>query len=63
VEPGVFWAVGTAALIVATAFAFRRADAPLALQLLLGGAAVICAHAPPLALRLGHARFFSQEQA
>jgi hypothetical protein len=51
-EPGVFWAVGTTALlvaIVATALAFRRAGAPLALQFLLGGAALIGAHAPPLA--------------
>jgi hypothetical protein len=51
-EPGVFWAVGTAAwivAIVATVLAFRRAGAPLALQALLALSALIGAHAPPLA--------------
>ena len=51
-EPGIFWAVGSTALIVvvvATVLAFRRAGAPLALQVLLGASALIGAHAPPLA--------------
>jgi hypothetical protein len=51
-EPGVFWAVGSTALLVvmvSTALAFRRAGAPLALQILLGASALIGAHAPPLA--------------
>jgi hypothetical protein len=51
-EPGLFWALGSTALIVvmvSTALAFRRAGAPLALQGLLGGAVLIGAHAPPLA--------------
>ena len=51
-EPGVFWAVGSAAwiiAIVATVLAFRRAGAPLTLQVLLGTSALIGAHAPPLA--------------
>jgi hypothetical protein len=51
-EPGVFWAVGTTAwmvAIVATTLAFRRAGAPLALQILIGLSALIAAHAPPLA--------------
>ena len=51
-EPGVFWVVGSTAwivVIVATVVAFRRAGAPLALQVLLGGSALIAAHAPPLA--------------
>ena len=51
-EPGVFWAVGSTAwiiVIVATVLAFRRAGAPLALQVLLGMSALIGAHAPPLA--------------
>jgi hypothetical protein len=51
-EPGIFWAVGSAALIaavVATALAFRRAGAPLSLQILLALSALIGTHAPPLA--------------
>jgi hypothetical protein len=51
-EPGLFWALGTTAwivVIVATVLAFRRAGAPLALQVLLGASALIGAHAPPLA--------------
>jgi hypothetical protein len=51
-EPGIFWAVGTTAwmvAIVATTLAFRRAGAPLALQILIGLSALIAAHAPPLA--------------
>ena len=51
-EPGLFWALGSTALIVvmvSTVLAFRRAGAPLTLQLLLGASALIGAHAPPLA--------------
>jgi hypothetical protein len=51
-EPGVFWALGSTAwfaVIVATMLAFRRAGAPLKLQVLLGLSALIGAHAPPLA--------------
>jgi hypothetical protein len=51
-EPGLFWALGSTAwivVIVATVLAFRRAGAPLALQVLLGMSALIGAHAPPLA--------------
>jgi hypothetical protein len=51
-EPGVFWAVGSLALIVvviSTVLAFRRAGAPLTLQVLLGLSALIGTHAPPLA--------------
>ena len=51
-EPGVFWALGSIAwivVIVSTVLAFRRAGAPLTLQFLLGAAALIGAHAPPLA--------------
>ena len=51
-EPGVFWALGTTAwlvVIVSTVLAFRRAGAPVGLQLLIGAAALIGAHAPPLA--------------
>lgn len=51
-EPGLFWALGSIALIiviVSTVVAFRRAGAPLALQVLLAGSALIGAHAPPLA--------------
>jgi hypothetical protein len=51
-EPGIFWALGTVAwlvVIVSTVLAFRRAGAPVTLQLLLGAAALIGAHAPPLA--------------
>jgi hypothetical protein len=51
-EPSVFWALGSAAwlvVIVATVLAFRRAGAPPRLQVLLGAAALIGAHAPPLA--------------
>jgi hypothetical protein len=51
-EPGLFWVLGSTALIVvivSTVLAFRRAGAPLALQILLGASALIGAHAPPLA--------------
>ena len=51
-EPGLFWAVGSAALIVvmvSTVLAFRRAGARPALQVLLGASVLIGAHAPPLA--------------
>jgi hypothetical protein len=51
-EPGLFWALGTTAwivVIVSTVLAFRRAGAPVTLQLLLGASALIGAHAPPLA--------------
>jgi hypothetical protein len=51
-EPGLFWALGSTAwivVIVATVLAFRRAGAPLALQILLGMSALIGTHAPPLA--------------
>jgi hypothetical protein len=51
-EPGVFWAVGSAAwtvVSVATVLAFRRAGAPTALQVLLGMSVLIVAHTPPLA--------------
>ena len=51
-EPGLFWALGSIALIVvvvSTVLAFRRAGAPLALQVLLGLSALIGTHAPPLA--------------
>ena len=51
-EPGLFWALGSAALIVvmvSTVLAFRRAGAPLALQVLLAASVLIGTHAPPLA--------------
>jgi hypothetical protein len=51
-EPGVFWALGSTAwiaVVVSAVLAFRRAGAPLALQVLLGASALIGAHAPPLA--------------
>jgi hypothetical protein len=51
-EPGLFWALGSVALIVvmvSTVLAFRRAGARPALQVLLGAAVLIGAHAPPLA--------------
>ena len=51
-EPGIFWALGSTALIVvmvSTMLAFRRAGAPLALQVLLGASVLIGTHAPPLA--------------
>jgi hypothetical protein len=51
-EPGVFWALGSTALIVvmvSTVLAFRRAGAPLALQILLAASVLIGTHAPPLA--------------
>jgi hypothetical protein len=51
-EPGLFWALGSAALIVvmvSTVLAFRRAGARPALQVLLGASVLIGAHAPPLA--------------
>jgi hypothetical protein len=50
-EPGIFWAVGTTAWIVAvvaTVLAFRRAGAPTRLQVLLGASALIAGHTPPL---------------
>ena len=58
-EPGVFWALGSTAwivVIVSTVLAFRRAGAPRSLQFLLGAAALIGAHAPPLA-PIGYACF------
>ena len=51
-EPGVFWALGSAAwivVVVATVLAFRRAGAPLSVQVLLGLSVLIAAHTPPLA--------------
>ena len=51
-EPGLFWALGSIALIVvmvSTVLAFRRAGAQPALQVLLGASVLIGAHAPPLA--------------
>jgi hypothetical protein len=51
-EPGVFWAIGSAAwitVVVSTVIAFRRAGAPLALQILLAASALVAAHTPPLA--------------
>ena len=51
-EPGLFWALGSTALIVvmvSTMLAFRRAGAPVTLQILLGASALIGTHAPPLA--------------
>jgi hypothetical protein len=51
-EPSLFWALGSAALfvvIISTMLAYRRAGAPVALQILLGASALIGAHAPPLA--------------
>jgi hypothetical protein len=51
-EPGLFWALGSIALIVvvvSTVLAFRRAGAPLSLQVLLGLSMLIGPHAPPLA--------------
>jgi hypothetical protein len=51
-EPGLFWALGSIAwltAIVATVIAFRRAGARPALQIALGGTALIASHAPPLA--------------
>jgi hypothetical protein len=50
-EPGIFWALGSAAwlvAVVAAVLAFRRAGAPLALQVLLGTSALVAAHTPPL---------------
>jgi len=58
-EPGVFWALGSTALIVvmvSTVLAFRRAGARPALQVLLGASVLIGAHAPPLA-SIGWASF------
>ena len=58
-EPSVFWAVGSIAwivVVVSTVLAFRRAGAPMSLQLLLGACALIGAHAPPLA-PIGYACF------
>lgn len=51
-EPGLFWLVGTVSwlvVIVATVLAFRRAGAPVTLQVLLGASALIAGHTPPLA--------------
>jgi hypothetical protein len=51
-EPSLFWALGTLALLVAVVsavLALRRAGAPAAFQILLGGSALIGTHAPPLA--------------
>ena len=50
-EPGIFWVVGTTAwivVVVATVLAFRRAGAPMRLQVLLGASALIAGHTPPL---------------
>jgi hypothetical protein len=50
-EPGIFWIIGSTAwivVIVATVLAFRRAGAPLRLQVLLGASALIAGHTPPL---------------
>lgn len=50
-EPGIFWIVGSTAwivVIVATVLAFRRAGAPVRLQVLLGASALIAGHTPPL---------------
>ena len=50
-EPGLFWAVGSTAwivVVVATVLAFRRAGAPVRLQVLLGASALIAGHTPPL---------------
>ena len=51
-EPGLFWALGSIALIVvmvSTVLAYRRAGAQPALQVMLGASVLIGAHAPPLA--------------
>ena len=51
-EPGLFWALGSIALIVvmvSTVLAVRRAGARPAVQVLLGASVLIGAHAPPLA--------------
>ena len=51
-EPSLFWALGSTAwfvVVISTVLAFRRAGAPLTLQILLGASALIGAHAPPLA--------------
>jgi hypothetical protein len=51
-EPGIFWALGSTALIVvmvSTVLAFRRAGAPVTLQVLLAASVLIGTHAPPLA--------------
>jgi hypothetical protein len=51
-EPGIFWALGSIALIVvivSTVLAFRRAGAPLSLQVVLAASVLIGTHAPPLA--------------
>jgi hypothetical protein len=50
-EPGIFWLIGSTAwivVIVATVLAFRRAGAPVRLQVLLGASALIAGHTPPL---------------
>jgi hypothetical protein len=51
-EPGIFWALGSTSLIVvmvSTVLAFRRAGAPVTLQVLLAASVLIGTHAPPLA--------------
>jgi hypothetical protein len=51
-EPGIFWLLGSTAwivVVVATVLAFRRAGAPVRLQVLLGASALIAGHTPPLA--------------
>jgi hypothetical protein len=51
-EPSLFWALGSAAWITATVcavLAFRRAGAPMRLQVALGLTVLIATHAPPLA--------------
>lgn len=50
-EPGLFWAVGSTAwivVVVAAVLAFRRAGAPVRIQVLLGASALIAGHTPPL---------------
>ena len=51
-EPGLFWALGSIALVVvmvSTVLAHRSAGARPALQVMLGASVLIGAHAPPLA--------------
>ena len=51
-EPGLFWALGSAAWLTAVGaavVAFRRAGAPVAVQVAVASTALIAAHAPPLA--------------
>ena len=51
-EPSVFWALGSAAwivVVVSAVLAFRRAGAPVRVQVLLGMSLLVGTHAPPLA--------------